>query len=180
MIKKIIVVALVFCMLTPLISTAFYDDINNARGDDIHAMGDMENHKCLVLGIGYFIDLSSVGHRIVNFTLFILEHFIYITDVVLWTVLVIYLFISNILPGMKIPHQKFMVTYYSAGYVWAYGKEEKWMVSSEGDEGPFAMGMRNFTGIWLQLPIIINPIKYPPICMDVFAGYADDIYIWRE
>ncbi len=177
MIKKIIAVALVFCIVIPSFSSAVYKDANK---NDANTINEMENHNCLVFGIGFFPDEGSAGDMIIKFMLFLLEHIIIITDVVLFTVMLIYILISNNIPGMKMPHLRYMMAYGALGYVWTYRLEEKWAVWSRDTGKSFYMLMENFTGIWLQLPTIIKPIGYPFFCMDVFIGYTGGIEIWWE
>ncbi|MCD6147599.1 MAG: hypothetical protein J7J34_06335 [Thermoplasmata archaeon] len=51
-----------------------------------------------------------------------------------------------------------------------------WGIVSENFTDLFDVVIYRFFGLWMQLPVIIRPMKYP-IFLDVFVGYAGDVYV---
>jgi len=110
------------------------------------------------------------------FIISLLERVMRMTDVAFVSFLLIYVLIINNIPGVKIPHTRYIVSLSGIGYVGTNGKDGSWKVASENFTDRFDLMILNFTGIWMQLPVIVKPSEYP-ICLDVFAGYGDYVKV---
>jgi len=166
--KGIVTIILALFIIIPSSSSAILKENNN--------INEMENHNCLVYGIGYFPDFTYLSDAIFMFIISLLERVMRMTDVAFVSFLLIYILLINNIPGVKIPHTRYVVSLSGIGYVGTNGKDGSWKVASENFTDRFDLMILNFTGIWMQLPVIVKPLEYP-ICLDVFAGYGDYVKV---
>jgi|GEM_PF-1946925 len=146
--------------------------------EPITQLHEKENHNCIVYGIGYFPDLTYIEVLILIYVILpILQTMVRITDIIFLIALAGYTIFLNNIPTMKISYHRFIETAVGGvGYMGACGRNGTWGIVSENFTDLFDVVIYRFFGLWMQLPVIIRPMKYP-IFLDVFVGYAGDVYV---
>ncbi len=136
------------------------------------------NHNCLVYGIGYIADFNSYEDALFWKIVWLLEHFMRMTDVTFMTILIAYALIINNIPGISFPYTSSIFTMgLNIGYVATIGKNGSWETGHLNEFVYFdLLEIKDFVGLWMQIPIIVYPKGYP-FCLDVFVGYAKKVRI---
>ncbi|RLF47421.1 MAG: hypothetical protein DRN29_02490 [Thermoplasmata archaeon] len=161
-------------------SAACASESSIEKNDEPHNVDEWEkvNHDCLVYGIGYIADFNSYEDALFWKIVWLLEHFMRMTDVAFMTVLIAYALIINNIPGISFPYTPSIFAMgLNVGYVATIGKNGSWEAGHLNEFAYFnILEIKGFAGLWMQIPIIVYPKGYP-FCLDVFVGYAKKVRI---